>query len=81
MKKNKDYTSEYWLYDQYVNKKKNTIQVGKMCGVSHVTILHWMKKFNITRREGFVKGNQINAKTHNSFATEFKEGKNPQFRE
>lgn len=31
-----------------------------MCGVSAPTIQSWMKKFNIARRGGFVKGNKIN---------------------
>ena len=40
---------------------KINLVIGEMCGVSYHAILYWMRKFNITRRDGsFQKGNQIN---------------------
>ncbi len=61
MSKNIDYKSEYWLYDQYVNKGNTLKQVAEKCGIkSEATIHYWMRKFNIQSREaGFQRGHKM----------------------
>lgn len=47
---NLDYRSEYWLYDQYWNKKRTLKQMAKICGVCEHAVWYWMSKFGIARR-------------------------------
>lgn len=47
---NKKYCDKYWIYKQYWDKKLTLSKIAKLCGVNHVTIYHWMKKFNIPFR-------------------------------
>ena len=49
--KNIDYKSEYWLYDQYWNKKQTMRQVAELCEVCEHVIWYWMSKFGIVRRK------------------------------
>ncbi len=44
------YRDKDWLFNQYVSKKKPTIEIAKICNVSHVSIFHYLKKFNIKKR-------------------------------
>ena len=47
MSNNIDYKSEYWLYDQLINKEKSIYSMAKDCGVVQSTVRYWLKKFNI----------------------------------
>lgn len=60
MNKNIDYRSTGWLYHWYWNREKSSRQIGRMCGVSQTTILKWMKKFNLARREARFQGDENN---------------------
>ena len=58
---NESYKSRYWLSYHYWDVGGSTRQIAEICGVSSPTILYWMKKFDIPRREqGFQKGNNSN---------------------
>lgn len=62
-----------WLYDQYWNQGKSTRQMGRVCGVDKATILRWLRRFNIPRREsGFQAENQINLGTYHTKETKDK---------
>ena len=50
-KKDAIYKNKEWLYEQYWKKKKSARKLGTESGVSVVTILYWMKKFDIKRRK------------------------------
>ena len=39
-----------WLYDQYITKKKGTVQLGKELDCSWSTVLNYIKKHDITIR-------------------------------
>lgn len=39
-----------WVYKQYWIKERSTYDIAKQCGVSHDTVLRWMKKHDIERR-------------------------------
>lgn len=59
--KEKDYKSKIWLHYKYWNRRESMGNIGEICGVSKNTIHYWMKKFNISRREGeFQEGHTIN---------------------
>lgn len=45
----KVYTSEKWLRLQYLRLRKSPEEIGKMCGVSHMTIYRYIDKFNLKR--------------------------------
>lgn len=47
---NKYSKNKKWIYNNYINKKLSTEQIGKLCGVSHVTVGRWLKKFDIPIR-------------------------------
>lgn len=44
------YEDKKYLYDNYINKKLSTYQIGKLCNVTGETIQRWMKKFDIPCR-------------------------------
>ena len=44
------YRERDWLYEQYVIKKKSMAAVGKMCGVSAMTIRGWIQNHGIQAR-------------------------------
>ena len=44
------YKDKDYLYDNYINKKLSTYQIGELNNVSDVTIQRWMKRFNIDCR-------------------------------
>lgn len=46
----KEYKDRDWLYEEYIVKKRNTIEIGKELCVSDVTIGKYLKKFNIKTR-------------------------------
>jgi len=43
-------SDEDWLYSEYVNKERTTIDIAKEVGVNHEAVLYWMDKFGIDRR-------------------------------
>ena len=45
------YKNKKWLDERYWKNKKSARKIGSECGVSVVTILYWMKKFDIKRRK------------------------------
>jgi hypothetical protein len=45
-----NYKNENWLSKQYLIEKLSAKDIGKLCGVSDVTILNWLRKFRISRR-------------------------------
>lgn len=49
-KKNQQYKNKTYLYNQYWNLKKTLKQIGKENNCHADTILYWMKKYNILRR-------------------------------
>jgi len=44
------YKDKNWLYNRYYIDNKSMKQIGKECGVSEGTIVYYMKKYNIKRR-------------------------------
>ena len=46
------YKNRKWLYNQYINLKKSSLQIAKECECSKPVILYYLKKFNIDRRQG-----------------------------
>ena len=49
------YRNRRWLYSEYITKCKTMREVAKSCGTDHVTILHWLKRFNIPTRKSWTK--------------------------
>lgn len=49
MMKKDFYKNEIWLRKRYVLDKKSLEEIAKECGVSHMTIFNWLKKFNLIR--------------------------------
>lgn len=45
------YKNRDWLQIEYRRKRKTIEQIAKECGVGSTTILSWMKKFEIERRD------------------------------
>lgn len=43
------YESEKWLRMQYLAKRKTPEEIAAMCGVSHMTIYRYIKKFKLKR--------------------------------
>lgn len=43
------YKSPVWLRRKYVHDKLTAAEIGKICGVSEVTITHWLHKFGIMK--------------------------------
>lgn len=46
----KKYKEKSWLHDQYIDKEKSTVQIGKICDVAPSSISYWLEKFNINSR-------------------------------
>ena len=44
------YKNKKWLYQKYWGEKLSLLKIANQVDVDHVTILNWMKKFNIKRR-------------------------------
>lgn len=44
------YTDCVWLKNEYVSNERTASKIAKMCGVTHATILNWLDKHNIPRR-------------------------------
>jgi len=42
-----NYRNEAWLRQKYLTEKLPQEVIGKFCGVDHMTIMNWMKKFGI----------------------------------
>jgi len=47
---NKQYRNKDWLLEQYTEKKKTTTEMAEQAGVSQSTIVSWMDKHDIDRR-------------------------------
>ena len=62
------YRDKDWLYDQYITQKQDSVQIGRKCNVSNVTIGNWLRKFNIpirTKKEEIIgKNNPFYGKHH-----------------
>ena len=59
------YRNKKWLRYKYKDEKLSTRKIGKLCNVTHATIIETMKKYNIPRRsnsEGIhlARGNHCN---------------------
>ena len=50
MSQTKKYKNKDWLEDQYWNQGKDSVEIGKECGVDDTTIRYNMNKHNIKRR-------------------------------
>ena len=46
-KKDLRYKDKEWLENQYINNKKNAIQISEICKCDNSTIGRWLKIFNI----------------------------------
>lgn len=46
-----DYRDKEWIYTQYVKLGKNSVEISEELGVNKSTILSWMDKYGIERRE------------------------------
>ena len=46
----KIYKNKKWLENIYLKKELSSLKIGKLCKVNYVTILNWLKKYNIKRR-------------------------------
>lgn len=44
------YKNKQWLEEKYLEEKKTTKEIGKLCDVTFPTILRWLDKFNIDKR-------------------------------
>ena len=44
------YKDKDWLQDQYCNKMRSTVQIGRENHVTKSTICYWLKQFGIPRR-------------------------------
>jgi hypothetical protein len=44
------YRDRDWLYQKYVQEQLSQGDIGKLCGVDHMTIMGWMKKYHIPAR-------------------------------
>lgn len=42
--------SEEWLHDRYVQQEQSSVEIADTVGVTHVTILHWLRKYGIEVR-------------------------------
>jgi Pyruvate/2-oxoacid:ferredoxin oxidoreductase delta subunit len=47
----KKYKEKNWLYSQYVEDEKSTVQISDVCDVSPGTISYWLKKLEINSRD------------------------------
>ena len=46
----KVYESRTWLYDRYVARKMNIVEIAKEAGCSHMTIQRYLEKFGLIRK-------------------------------
>lgn len=46
---NKNYRSEKWLRRRYLQEKKTPEEIGKECGVSHMTVYRYINQFGLKR--------------------------------
>jgi hypothetical protein len=46
----KVYESKTWLYDRYVVRKMNIVEIAKEAGCSHMTIQRYLEKFGLIRK-------------------------------
>ena len=46
----KVYESYSWLYDRYIIKKKNIIEIAKEAQCSHMTIQRYLEKFGLIKK-------------------------------
>lgn len=44
------YESKQWLYDRYIVKKKNIVEIAKEAGCSHMTIQRYLEKFGLIKK-------------------------------
>jgi len=44
------YRDRNWLYDQYINRRKSSKEIGKYCNVGHRLILSWIYRYGINTR-------------------------------
>ncbi|MCK4289105.1 MAG: helix-turn-helix domain-containing protein [Bacteroidales bacterium] len=56
-----EYENKEWLEKKYLEEKKSSIEIAKICDCTKPTILRWMKKFGIEGRPSgrSVKGKEI----------------------
>lgn len=40
-----------WLFTEYITKNRSAPEIARACGVNKTTILHWLGKFDIPRRD------------------------------
>lgn len=50
MKHKQNYHNKEWLENQYIKQKKTSLKIAKECNCGKVTILRYLKKYNIPRR-------------------------------
>ena len=48
---NRIYRDKDWLYQQYVEEKLSSKDIGEFCGVGHRLILNWLYRFEISVRD------------------------------
>jgi len=46
------YESRDWLYNRYVIKKMNIVEIAKEAGCSHMTIQRALEKFGLIKKRG-----------------------------
>lgn len=47
----KPFKNREWLFTEYVTKNRSAPEIARACGVNKTTILHWLGKFDIPRRD------------------------------
>lgn len=47
---NKIYKNKDWLYQKYIVEKLSIRKIARICYCDHTVIHHWLKKYNINRR-------------------------------
>ena len=50
VKRKGKWQNKQWLHNEYINKEKDAVQIANKLGCSSTTIYHWLRKFNIPRR-------------------------------
>jgi DNA-binding MurR/RpiR family transcriptional regulator len=46
------YESKEWLYNRYVVQRKNSVEIAKEAGCSHMTIQRYLEKFGLMKGRG-----------------------------
>lgn len=66
----KKYKEKNWLYTQYVDNKKSTVQISEICNVSPGTISYWLEKFEINSRNlsESLEGRELSDESKNKIA-------------